>query len=78
MQGHLAIVEHLCQASADVNKANNDGWTPLHIAVEKVSIQSKDCMHVATVMPRVMTIQRLYTSKYCILSYRIMYNNIKL
>ena len=62
MQGHLAIVEHLCQASADVNKANNDGVTPLYAAAYKVSIQSKDCMHVATVMPWVMTIQRLYTS----------------
>ena len=51
MQGHLAVVEHLCQASADVNKANNNGWTPLNIAADKVSIQSKDCMHVATVMP---------------------------
>ena len=60
MQGHLAIVEHLCQASADVNKANNAGNTPLKSAASKVSIQSKDCMHVATVMPWVMTIQRLY------------------
>ena len=51
MQGHLAIVEHLCQASADVNKADNDGWTPLYIAAALVSIQSKDCMHVATVIP---------------------------
>ena len=77
MQGHLPIVEHLCQASADVNIANNDGVTPLFIAAVNVSIQSKDCMHVATVMPWVMTIQRLYTSmntKYCIfimLYYRI-------
>jgi len=51
MQGHLAIVEHLCQASADVNIATDDGWTPLNTAAEKVSLQSKDCMHVATVMP---------------------------
>jgi hypothetical protein len=51
MQGHLAIVEHLCQASADVNKADNDGRTPLYTASQKVSIQSKDCMYVATVMP---------------------------
>ena len=51
MQGHLAIVEHLCQASADVNEANKNGVTPLYIAVEKVSMQCKDCMHVATVMP---------------------------
>ena len=51
MQGLLSIVEHLCQASADVNKADNDGWTPLYIAAEMVSIQSKDCMHVATVGP---------------------------
>ena len=62
MQGYLAIVEHLCQASADVNIANNDGSTPLYIAAQEVSIQSKDCMHVATVLPWVMTIQRLYTS----------------
>ena len=60
MQGHLAIVEHLCQASADVNKADNDGVTPLYIAAQQVSIQRKDCMHVATIMLRVMTIQRLY------------------
>ena len=51
MQGHLAIVEHLCQASADVNIATNDGMTPLYAAANNVSIQSKDCMHVATVMP---------------------------
>ena len=51
MQGHVAVVEHLCQASADVNKANNGGYTPLNLAAEKVSIQSKDCMHVAEVMP---------------------------
>jgi len=51
MQGHLAIVEHLCQASADVNKADNDGRTPLYMAASEVSIESKDCMHVATVMP---------------------------
>ena len=50
MQGHLAIVEHLCQASADVNKATN-GMTPLNVAAFMVSIHSKDCMHVATVMP---------------------------
>jgi hypothetical protein len=62
MQGHLPVVEHLCQASADVNIAANDGNTPLYVAAEKVSIQSKDCMHVATVLPWVMTIQRLYTS----------------
>jgi ankyrin repeat protein len=62
MQGHLPIVEHLCQASADVNIADKDGTTPLYVAAINVSIQSKDCMHVATVMPWVMTIQRLYTS----------------
>ena len=62
MQGHLAIVEHLCQASADVNKADNDGCTPLYVASQNVSIESKDCMHVATVISWVMTIQRLYTS----------------
>ena len=50
MQGHLAIVEHLCQASADVNIAMNDGRTPLFIAAGQVSIQSKDSMHVATVI----------------------------
>jgi ankyrin repeat protein len=51
MQGHVAIVEHLCQASADVNIANKNGVTPLFIAAQEVSKQSKDCMHVATVMP---------------------------
>ncbi len=51
MQGHVAVVEHLCQASADVNKANKNGMTPLYKAAQKVSIQSKDCMHVTTVMP---------------------------
>ena len=40
MQGHLAIVEHLCQASADVNIANNEGATPLSVAVQEVSIQN--------------------------------------
>ena len=50
MQGHLAIVEHLCQASADVNIAANDGCTPLNIAAFNVSMQSKDYMH-ATLMP---------------------------
>jgi len=62
MQGHLAIVEHLCQASADVNKANKNGATPIYIAAAEVSIQSKDCMHVATVISCVMPRQRLYTS----------------
>ena len=51
MQGHVAVVEHLCQASADVNIADKDGRTPLYAAAFNVSIQSKDCMHVATVMP---------------------------
>ena len=51
MQGHLAVVEHLCQASADINKANNNGYTPLFIAAAYVSIESKDSMYVATVMP---------------------------
>ena len=51
MQGHVAVVEYLCQASADVNKADKDGYTPLYSAAMNVSIQSKDCMHVATVMP---------------------------
>ena len=46
MQGHLPVVECLCTASADVNKAANNGSTPLLRAAEKVSIQSKDCMHV--------------------------------
>ena len=78
MQGHLPVVEHLCQASADVNTANNNGWTPLNVAALNVSIQSKDCMHFTTVMPWVMAMQRLYTSmttKYCIftkLYYRIL------
>ena len=51
MQGHLSVVECLCRASADVNKATNDGYTPLYVAACKVSTQIKDCMHVATVMP---------------------------
>ena len=52
IKGHLAVVEYLCEmAKADVNKANNTGWTPLNTAAQNVSIQSKYCMHVATVMP---------------------------
>ena len=50
MQGHVAVVEHLCQASADVDKADKKGYTPLFVAAQEVSIQSKDCMDVATVM----------------------------
>ena len=38
MQGHLPVVEYLCDKSADVNQADNNGWTPLLIAVVKVSI----------------------------------------
>ena len=38
MQGHLLVVEHLCNVSADVNKGNNNGATPLFIASEKVSM----------------------------------------
>ena len=80
MQGHLAVVEYLCQASADVNKADNDGYTPLYVAAQNVSIQSKDCMHVATVMPWVMTAQRLYTSMntwcYVLLYYTVWYDII--
>ena len=38
MQGHLAVVEHLCQASADVNIADNYGATPLYVAAQEVSI----------------------------------------
>ena len=46
MQGHLPVVECLCKASADVNKADNDGWTPLFMAAYKVSMQSKGCVQV--------------------------------
>ena len=49
MQGHLAVVEYLCNASADVNKADDDGCTPLYVAAQLVSMYSKDCMHVAQV-----------------------------
>ena len=38
MQGHLPLVEYLCNKSADVNQAINDGRTPLYIAAFKVSI----------------------------------------
>ncbi len=38
IQGHLPVVEYLCQASADINKATNDGTTPLNIAAQEVSI----------------------------------------
>ena len=38
MQGHLPVVEYLCNASADVNKADINGWTPLYIAAGKVSL----------------------------------------
>ena len=38
MQGHVAVVEYLCQASADVNKADNDGTTPLSTAAMNVSM----------------------------------------
>lgn len=51
MQGHLPVVEYLCTVSADVNKAKDNGWTPLIVAADEVSIRSKDCMHVTTVCP---------------------------
>ena len=38
MQGHLPVVEYLCNKSADVNQAENDGITPLFIAAFNVSI----------------------------------------
>ena len=44
MQGHLAVVEYLCNASADVNKADDDGCTPLYAAAEKVSRERTVCM----------------------------------
>ena len=46
MQGHLAVVEYLCQASANVNKASHDGWTPLNAAASQVSMETNDYMHV--------------------------------
>ena len=38
MQGHLPVVEYLCNKSADVNQGMNDGRTPLYISAFKVSI----------------------------------------
>ena len=38
IQGYLPVVEYLCQASADINKAMNDGRTPLFMAAQQVSI----------------------------------------
>ena len=40
MQGHTLVVECLCTASADVNKAQNAGCTPLYMAAQNVSINS--------------------------------------
>ena len=31
-RGHTATVKQLIQRGADVNRANEDGWTPLHYA----------------------------------------------
>ena len=38
MQGHLPVVEYLCNKSADVNQGNNYGHTPLLIAAQYVSM----------------------------------------
>ena len=32
MNGHVEVVKTLLAAEAEVNKADNDGWTPLYWA----------------------------------------------
>ena len=38
MQGHLPVVEYLCNENTNVNTTTNDGSTPLHVAAQFVSI----------------------------------------
>ena len=33
-KGHEAVVKALIEAGADVNKADDDGWTPLYMAAQ--------------------------------------------
>ena len=40
MQGHLPVVEYLCNQSADVNQGMNDGRTPVFTAAWEVSINT--------------------------------------
>ena len=36
MQGHLDVVKYLSESGADIDKAINDGTTPVFIAAQKV------------------------------------------
>ena len=36
MQGHLDVVKYLSESGADINKANNDGVTPVYVAASNV------------------------------------------
>ena len=36
MQGHLDVVKYLYESGADINKADNNGFTPVLIAARKV------------------------------------------
>ena len=36
MQGHLDVVKYLSESGADINKADNDGTTPVYIAAQNV------------------------------------------
>ena len=69
MQGHLPVVEYLCNKSANVNQATNNGWTPLSVAASSVSMQSKDCMHINLKY----YCQYNYNSKFC---KNMFYNNL--
>ena len=46
IQGHLEVVEYLCAANADINKANNGGATPVYVAAQNVSVSYNICIYI--------------------------------
>ena len=39
MQGNLDVIKYLSESGADINKADNDGFTPVYIAAQNVRIR---------------------------------------
>ena len=49
IQGHLAVVEYLCAAKADINTAANDGYTPVCAAAQNVSVSYNVCIYYISI-----------------------------